>query len=499
MAIAMIAGCASKPVPFSVGTLAENAESNFALVSSEQEPLTQPVDLYQAMARALKFNLDYRLAEAEAKLGNAKLNLSHYSMLPTIAANAGYASRDNVQASSSLNVLTNNLNFGASTSQDDHIRTSDLSFGWNILDFGLSYIRSRQTGDKYLISQEMKRKVTHKLLDDVRSTYWRAISYERLIKRLRRIASRTEKAYADTRALSDSGETSRVTALVSERELLDIKRAIRFLQRDLVTAKGELSSLMGLKPGTPFKLIATRHRNLPAKLPFSPKEMMMTALRDRAELRENLYQQRINTHEAQAMLLEMLPGIRLYAEPNWSSNSFLLNNNWIGWGATASWNLLRVFQYPAKRRVIEAQGEVLKTQALALSMAVMTQVHLSRIRFHQFRQEHASAAEYRSVQKRLVQQFRKEAEASEMSEQELLREELNTLVAEAKYDITYSELQSAYASLFASIGWDPYVEADPSLSVNDIAAQLKNSWFEKDKLKLQKSNRERGKDSADKK
>jgi len=448
------------------------------MVSSGQEAPSNPIDLYRAMARALKYNLEYRVAEVETNLYNTKLNLSHYSMLPDIAANAGYAARDNVQASSSLNVLTNTQNFGASTSQDKRIRTKDLAFSWNILDFGLSYVRSRQAADKYLISQEMKRKVIHKLLGDVRSAYWRTISYDHLIKRLKNISSRTRRAQANSRALSDSGKTARIAALTSERELLDIKRAIRNLQRDLYTAKAELAALMNIGPNTAFKLIETRRRRLPATLPMSLDGMMIAALRDRAELRENLYQQRINMREAKAVLLEMLPGLQLYAGPNWNSNSFLLNNNWISWGATASWNLLKVFQYPAKRRVIQSQSEVLKTRALALTMAVITQVHLSRIHYQYSRRDFSVAREYRSVQRRLVRQYRREAQAFRISEQELLREEINTLIAETKFDIAYSGVQSSFATLFSTIGRDPYEEANPDLPIDEIAAQLRNGWFE---------------------
>lgn len=476
LSIFLLTGCASKPIPLTDTTLAYNAKLNYNNASADLGPIVKPFDLYRAMAHALKHNLDYRVAAVEAKLSNAKMNLSNYSMLPEVAANAGYASRGNVEASSSYNVLTSSFNYGASTSRDETLKTGDIAFGWNILDFGLSYVRSRQAGDKYLIAQEMKRKAIHKLLDDVRNTYWRAISFKSLLKRLKRLKSRTQRAYANTRALSDSGETSRVDALTSERGLLDIKRTIVHLQRDMASAKGELASLLGLRPGIQFKLKTTTIKNLPKILPLSLEEMMLAALRDRPEMRENLYKQRINMHETQAMLLEMLPGLKLYAGPNVSSNSFLFNNNWVSWGATASWNLLQVFQYPAKRRVIQKQENVLETRAQALGMAVMTQVHLSRIRYYQTRQERSVAREYRSVQNRLVRQFRKEARASRISEQKLLREEMNTLVAEAKYDLANSELQAAYASLYASIGWDPYVEVDPSSNLNEIAAQLKRSW-----------------------
>lgn len=483
IANAILGGCTVTPKPYSESELARRAEANLVRVTADQEPLTKPVDLYEAMARALKYNLNYRVEAAQTSLRVAELNLAHYTLLPDAVANAGYAARNNALASSSFNLVTNTPNFGASTSQDRYLRSGDLAFSWNILDFGLSYVRAHQSADRVLISEEMQRKVTHRLLEDVRNAYWRAVSYDRLLKRLKRLAHRTSKALANSRSLSNSGQTPQISALTDERELVEIKRDIKNLERDIIVAKSQLAELMNVEPGTPFKLAVGSRSRAPAKLPLPLDQMMVSAIRDRAELRENWYQQRINMHEARASLLDLLPGLQLYSGPNWDSNSFLLNSDWVTWGAKASWNLLKVFQYPARRKAIELQDDVLKTRALALTMTVMTQVHISRIRFHHFRQELAAADEYRSVQTRLTKQMRIEAEAKRISEQTLLREEMNALVAEAKYDIAYASLQSAYANVFASIGWDPYGNFDRSLPVAEIADPLRKAWLERGDLK----------------
>ena len=479
IANAILGGCMVTPKPYSESELAQRAEANLVNVTANQEPLTQPVDLYEAMARALKYNLNYRVEAAQTSLRTAELNLAHYALLPNAVVNAGFANRENTLASSSFNLVTNTPNFGASTSQERHLRTGDLAFSWNILDFGLSYVRAHQSADRVLISEEMQRKVIHRLLEDVRNAYWRAVSYDRLVKRLKRLEERTSRALANSRSLSDSRQTFQISALTDERELVEIKRDIIYLERDIVVAKSQLAELMNVKPGTPFKLVFRSRPRAPTRLPLPLDQMMASAVRDRAELRENWYQQRINMHEASAALLDLLPGLQLYSSPNWDSNAFLLHSNWIAWGAKASWNLLKVFQYPARRKVIEIQDDVLKARALALTMTVMTQVHVSRIRFHHFRHELAAADEYRSVQTRLTKQMRTEAEAKRISEQTLLREEMNALVAEAKYDIAYAGLQSAYANVLASIGWDPYDDFDLSLPVAEIAVPLRNGWLER--------------------
>ena len=483
IAAALLGGCSVTPNPFSASELAVMAEANLTRVTANQEPLTKPVDLHEAMARALKYNLDYRVEAVQTSLRMAELNLAHYALLPDVVANAGFAARNNTLASSSLNLLTDTPNFGASTSQDKHLMSGDLAFSWNILDFGLSYVRAQQSADRVLINEEAQRKIAHHLLEDVRSAYWRAASYDVLVKRLKHLRERTKTALANNRALAESLQTSTVSALTDERELVEINSAITHLQRNIVAAKAELAALMNVKPGTPFEIVVKSRPRAPARLPLQLDQMMLSAVQGRAELRENWYQQRINMHEARAALLALLPGLKLYSGPNWDSNSYLLNSDWVAWGAKASWNLLNVFQYPAKRRAIELRDDVLKAQALALTMAVMTQLHVSRIRFHHFQHELAAADEYRSVQNRLIQQMRREAEAKRISEQVLLREEMNALVAEAKYDIAYAGLQSAHANVLASIGWDPYGNIGLSLPVDEIAGQLRRGSLQHGSLK----------------
>jgi len=113
-------------------------------------------------------------------------------------------------------------------------------------------------------------------------------------------------------------------------------------------------------------------------------------------------------------------------------------------------------------------------------MAVMTQVHVSRIRYLQYSRELATANEFLEVQRRLVGLMRTEADAARISEQTLIREEMNTLVAEAKRDIAHAGLQNAFAGVYTSMGLDPYAsEIDPSVDVKSLAAKLRQIWLER--------------------
>ena len=469
----------TKPQPYSKTELSTLAVSTLTAVSINPAPITGRIDLYEAMTRALKYNLDRRVKTAEIALSRADLRLSHHSLLPEITANAGYSGRNNYLASSSLNLDTYTQNFGASTSSEKRLRTADITFSWNILDFGLSYIRARQASDKLLISRELERKAVQNLLEEVRSAYWRAVSYEHLVGQLKQLDRRTLQAISESRALSRSGVTDRLAALNSERELLEIRNTISELEADNLVAKAELAALMSLPPGTPFELADAAQPAIPEELPYSLDEMLLLALRDRPEVRENLYQQRINMRESHAALIEILPGLEVFASGNWDSNAFLLNNNWVGWGTAVSWSLVKAFRYPAKKRVVKSQAQVLDARANALAMTIMTQVHLSQIRFEFSHREFDNAREFRSVQKRILRQVQKEAQASIASKLTLLREELNMLVANARYDIAYADLQGAYGQVFTSIGRDLYGAIDERQNVDALADSLRNEWLNK--------------------
>ena len=124
-----------------------------------------------------------------------------------------------------------------------------------------------------------------------------------------------------------------------------------------------------------------------------------------------------------------MPGIQLFAGANIDTNSFLLHDQWVNWGAKASWNVMRLFQYPARRDVIEAQDAALAQKDLSLTLAVMTQIHVSRARIAIISRELDTAKTYASTQRQLLHHIRAEYRADRVSEQTLLREELNEAVA----------------------------------------------------------------------
>ncbi len=482
-----LSACGVHPQPLTQEEFALRAAASIQGLTLGQEPVSRTISLGEAVARALKYNLALRVKRDQIAVSNAKLDIRSSAMLPEVVFNSGYVSRDNYQASTSLNLITNQRDTDPSTSQDRSQYTKDISIGWDILDFGLSYVRAQQAADDVLIAREMWRTTLHKLVEEVRIQYWRASTYQRVVGRLKALDKRTGAALANSRKLSMSSEVNRLEVLNSERELVRVKQAIKDLEQDLIDAKSELATLMNLKPGTPFTLDTSRpdHRRFRIDLPLD--DVLELAVANRPEMRQNFYEQRVNMKEAQANLLELFPGIRLYSSENRSSNSFLLNANWVSVGAAMSWNLINAFQYPAKQKAQKAKQEMIRRQALATCMTIVSQVYMGLNRYDYFQDRLEMSERFLSVQKRLTQQMRLEARADRVSEQELILEEMNELIAEAKFDMAYADLEKAHGGLIASIGLDPTPLLDPAAPVAVLSDALEEGW--KNALELRRDYR----------
>ncbi len=478
-----LAGCAISPKPLTELQISDAVDDVRVRVVSAQEPLNGPVSLYEAMARALKYNLDKEVEVMDILLREQQLRVAHHSMLPELVAEAGYADRTNYSGGSSVQILgprtLGQESLTASTSSERDVRTANLKFSWHILDFGLSFVRARQSADRVLIADEKRRKVVNNVVEGVRAAYWRAVSATRLRRGIGRLGRRVERALADTRALATHGVSSPLKALTYERELVEIQREIRRLDGDLSSSKAQLAALINVDPGKPLRVKVPSVMRQPRFVGMDAEEMVMTALSNRSELRDVMYQERINAREAEAAILEMLPGISLDAAPNWNSNKFLFNNNWVTWGAQTTWNLIKVFSYPQRRAVIEAREDWLDAQVLAVTMAIMTQVQVARARLIHARRRHSAAQHYKDVQSRILDQIQTAFDAGKVSEQTAIREEMNTLVATVKLDLAYAELQGAFAALYASMGLAPYADLDHRHSrVDELRDILRASWRE---------------------
>ncbi|MFY9094541.1 TolC family protein, partial [Aliarcobacter butzleri] len=381
-----------KPEPILKEEVKQQVEKDLSVLNEVVLPVTKPISLDEAIQRGLKYNLQKKVKVLESALSQQQLDLVYYDMLPSLTASAGYSERNNYAASQSASFVDGkpqSLNNTYSISQDKERTTSDIGFSWNILDFGLSYVRAQQQADKLLIAKEKEKKVEHNLTQEIRRAYYQAVSAQDLLKRIQPMMVEVNQALNDSKQVQNQRVAkSPMEALSYQRELLDILRSLHTLESGLISAKVELAELMGLKPGIEFELEdkVEKDYQIP-EFQMNLNEMEKIALENRPELLESRYQERISEKEITAAKLKMLPGINLSTSLSYENSDYLLNNDWYSYGANVSWNLLNVFKGNEMNKLAKTQVEVAKEQKLALSMAVLSQVHLSIVKFNQAKKE----------------------------------------------------------------------------------------------------------------
>ncbi|PMS23093.1 transporter [Trinickia dabaoshanensis] len=449
-----LSGCAIHPVPFTDAERAQTAHADRSAMFANQPELSGPITLEEAMARAIRYNLDHRLKMMEEALAQKQLDLASFDMLPKLTAQAGYTYRNNLLVSSSEDYFTRGQSLPPSYSSDRNDRTADLSFSWNILDFGVSYFEAKEQADRVLVVEQRRRKVVQLMMQQVREAYWEAAGAERLSSRIKPLLAQAQQALDESRQSQLEGLRSPLDTLAYQHALLDIMRQLEAVRDQLDEAKPRLASLMNIAPGTDFKLAPPQGFAVPAfAMPMS--EMEETALERRPELVEASYNERISVNETHKAIAKLLPGIELQLGSHYDSNSFLMFHAWRAAGVNVSWNLLNLLNAKNIRGAADAQHEVARAQQLALSMAVLTQVHVASAELSAKQRQFDLFKQLSDVDSQILQHTHNATVANAQGKLEEIRAATSAMMSELRLYQSYGELESAYGQLLATLGLDP--------------------------------------------
>ena len=309
---------------------------------------------------------------------------------------------------------------------------------------------------------------------DVIRAYWNALSAEKLIKKYDPLIVKVDAALNDSKKIEEMLLQKPMDALLYQKELLDIKRALISQRQTLINAKIDLGGLMGLLPDQKYTLVTTSQPiNI---LDMKLKRMEKHALVHRAELLENRYQERISVAETKAGIRSLLPSFNFNANYTSSSNDYLQNKQNFEYGSTVGANLLNVFRAPYIKEVNEANTAVIREQRLALSMVVLSQVHLANIDFQMSMEEYETADQYFSVSKKIANQVRNAQKIARFGELELIREEASSLVAELRKDIAFAKMQHAVAQVYTSVGVDITTKENMDANTQLFAQEIQNRF-----------------------
>ncbi|MCA3104567.1 MAG: TolC family protein, partial [Rhodocyclaceae bacterium] len=441
---------------------------------ADQEVLTEPLTFSGALARALKYNLDYRLKLMEIALSQGLLDVSRLDLLPRVVADAGYRSRNNDSGGTSIGIEDRLVSLRPSTSEERAFSTARAELSWNVLDFGISYYRAKQAADEVSIAEERRRKILQNIVQDVRSAYWRAAAAQRLSGEADTLLVSIRSAIDRSRDAERAGVMPPAQALAYQRALLDAMTLVNLRRQEMEFARRELAALMNVRPGTEVRIADVAEPPLLA-VPVDMPELERMALTRRPELLEEDYRARITQNEARRQLASLFPNLNVFAGTSYNSNTYLYNNNWADAGASVSINLMRLTGLPTMRRANEARAQTDSARRMALSMAVITQVRVAVERYRLTTLDHDLARESTQVDQRLSAISRASAASRLESELEALRTESRALVSRYQQATAYAAAQAAFGRVMNSLGIDMLPGEVRSAELPDLQRAIETS------------------------
>jgi outer membrane protein TolC len=467
-----LAGCAVAPVPVTHEDRLSTLASDLVEMFKDQEPLQGEVSLDEALARAIKYNLDNRLRVMEHALGLGQIEQASFDMLPKLALQAGYTTRNNYLVSDSVDVDTGRKVLSNTTSQERQRNTADLSLTWNVLDFGVSYFQAQQQADRALILQERRRKTVHALMQQVRQSYWQAVGAQALETKVVPLLAQVNQALADVAQAEREKLRPPLDLLNYKRALLDLVRQLEAIRDELAQAKPRLASLINLRPGEKFRLVEPKVLEAPS-LNLSLEEMEQLAATQRPDLVEADLQERINQKEVKKTIARMFPGLELSYGPHYDSNSYLHNHNWYEGGIRMTMNLFSLLTAPKMKELAEKQVDIARAQRLALNMAVLSQVHVAYRDFMGRKRQYELAQQLFDTDREINELTNVGAQNQAQSRLNVIRSSTGELMADYRRYQSFAGLQASYAQIMSTVGVDPLPAEVRDYSVATLTEAIK--------------------------
>ncbi len=474
---ALLTGCSTLPTPFTSEDQKQIAADDRKAAAANVEPLNDRLTLADAIARAIKYNLDHRTRMMEEALAIGQLDLGRYDMLPKLVASAGYQWRDKDLVTNSKDSVTGLPSLANPYISSDRSHTlTDLALSWNVLDFGVSYYNSKQNADRVLIAAERRRKAMHNLIQEVRTAYWRAASAEKIEKDLRETIKLAESALADSRKIEQERIRDPLEALRYQRTVLENLRILESIQQELAAAKIELAALINLPPGTQYQLSTPTAAELkPAALPLPVEQMEDIAIARNADLREQFYNVRIAVAETKKSMMRMFPGISFNYSLRHDTNSYLIHNSWQEAGAQISWNLFTLLSAPAAIKFNESNEKLAEHRRMATQMAVLAQVHLARQQYENAYRLLDRADSIYTVDQRIFEHSKSREDAATKGRLDLIFSNTSAIVSLLRRYQALSQLYAASSRIQSTLGLEPEIGSLNDTSLSDLRKNVENA------------------------
>lgn len=478
LATALLSGCVPPYPPNYEHCRNVNANSDLMRLRNNVD-LDQSVtySLNDVIEVALRYNLDVRLQRLEEIVQCEETWAEALRMLPAIETNGDLSWRNKNTAYTSKVVgdtspiLISRTN-APTISSEQTTRRFDIAPIFNILDFGLTYYKTRQEANRSLMLKQRHLRARQNLILDIYRAYYRTIVAKRAVDKSEQLISLLSSREEAIEKQILQQVIPELEGLINKDRLVEMKIRLQAYENEYRSAMTELLGLMGA--GSHCTIALEDPGLLDVQIEKEAIcELENQALRYRPELMSQDIQICIDADEIRRNMLRMFPDLAPYYGYYHDGNTFLVFNNWLSVGLRASYDLLSL---PSKSRELNKskyQKLLNRHVRLSMSMGVITQVNLAYVNVEESVAQYELANELRDVKDRLWQLAEKNRLQGQVSEALVLDRQIEALFAEVNAHKSYGNVQIALEQLANAIGRPQYFSGEKLYTRHGILEQVK--------------------------
>lgn len=429
----------------------DNIRKDKQLIVQNTVVPTHPLTYCDVVHLAMTHNLDILARSWEYQIQREMVTGEKFGMLPTLTARGNDETRWPQLASSSVDFANpGDVTVPPSVSTVRPSKTWNAQLVWSLLDFGLSYYRSRIAQKKLQIIEQQQERLKQNLALEATKAYWKAIISHQSLNGAKELTRKIEERIVSLETEQKERLISQIDGLDIEKHLAEMKLRLYAFEFDLASAKTELSSLIGIKVGSCFELaepIFSFSNNC-----FCIETLEEMALLDRPELRAGDIDEKLQADEVRASIVNMFPNAQLFGGFNQDNNSFLVFNSWWNVGYRATWELLSLPRAFTALEIAQNKKKFSRFTRLSLSIGVMSQVRLAYIEYMQERKHYLLAYQLAMVNDRLVAAAHKELQAGEYKFDDVFKLEIDAFLSYVGMLTAYADMRVALEKLDNAIG-----------------------------------------------
>lgn len=424
--------------------------------------LPDPLSLDEAIRIGIQNNLDIRISKLMAEIADDTALSDKLKLLP----NLDFSSRFSQSSVDSA------------TDEDKIRKKASLTLTWNVLDFGLSYIRARQSAMNTEVRRMDRMRQAQVLASDISTAYWKAVLAGQSLQKIKKIQVEVREYKRKAELLVSEKRLDPIASKAIEKKIVELAITASDLQSEISGAKIELCRLMGVNPMTPFTLKKESFRDYTKKMPdpdtLNPRHLEAISLHNRPEFFAADFDLQIQQDEARAALLSMFPGIEFDVSTQYDSNSYYKNHFWMTWGAGITSSLLSIPSKYVNWKSQKKNTDLVKLQRLLLTAGVIVQAHVAlhdyKVKIEQFKLYNDSFL----IAEDLLKMSRERHNLGLLSSWALTQRMLEEVVARLSRDHRIINLFNAYNTLLLTLGLDRsrWGESLPDVDENEVPGTI---------------------------